>query len=376
MPQLIAGLLIGILLGVAAVYLLTRSRRNAQEETRNTFATLSQQALQANSEQVVRLAREVLSAQTDSARKDLEGEKKLIDQNLETMQKRLTDLRDFVQRADKDREGSHRAVAAQLQAAMQETLRLRQTTEQLSNALSSSQHRGQWGERMAEDVLRLAGFIENVNYFKQQQVATGATRPDFTFPLPNNLKLNMDVKFPLDNYLRYLKAQTDDERQRLGKAFIADVKNRVKEAASRDYINTDDNTVDYALVFIPNEQVYASIHEMDPSVLDEALRQKNVLCSPLTLYAVLAVIRQAAENVRMERKAIEMVGLINAFAKQWTLFKDELDKLGEQLGTVCKTHERLSTTRIRQLEKPLDQIEHLRTTHEPEALPHPLDEKT
>ena len=360
MPELIVGLVVGLLVGVGCVFLVLRARRAAGDEMKNAFAGLSQQALQANADQVVRLAREVLVAQTDAAKKELEGDKKLIDQSLESMAKRLAELQGFVQQADKDREGSHKALSSQLENAAQETSKLRQTAEQLSKALASPQHRGQWGERMAEDVLRLAGFIEGVNYFKQQ-VEAGGTRPDFTFPLPNGLKLNMDVKFPLANYMRYLEAESDDARAQFGKAFINDVKGRVKEAATRDYINVSENTVNYALVFIPNEQVYAAIHEMDASMIDEALSHRIVLCSPLTLYAMLAVIRQAAENVQMERQAMEMAALIHAFAKQWENFKEELGKLGSQLETVRRTHERLTTTRLRQLEKPIEKIQELRS---------------
>ena len=60
--------------------------------------------------------------------------------------------------------------------------------------------RGQWGERMAEDVLRLAGFVENVNYRKQVQIEGGTGRPDYTFELPKGHVLYMDVKFPLAAY--------------------------------------------------------------------------------------------------------------------------------------------------------------------------------
>ncbi len=360
---IVVGVLAGVVLGAVAVYLLMKSRGASEQALRGAFAELSQQALQANAEQVIRLAKEVLAAQAGAARAELDGDKKLIDQNLRTMGQRLVELQSVVQKADKDREGSHRALAAQLQSAATETAKLRQTADELHRALAGSQHRGQWGERMAEDVLRLAGFIEGVNYEKQQQAA-GSTRPDFTFPLPNGLRLNMDVKFPLANYLRYLDAESDADREQYGRAFIADVKNRIREAATRDYINPGDNTVDYALVFIPNEQVYSSIHEIDSSVIDEALGRKIVLCSPLTLYAVLAVIRQAAENVRMERKAFEMASLINAFAKQWEAFKEELERLGSQLDTARKTHERLNTTRVRQLEKPLEKIGELRSAGE------------
>ncbi len=366
MTYLIVGLVIGVLVGLACAIFVSRQRRAGDEQMRDTFASLSQNALQANAEQVVRLAKQELSAQLESSKKELEGDKKLIDKNLETMGEQLGKLREFVQQADKEREGSHKALTAHLANAAQQTNKLRQTADQLSRALASPQHRGQWGERMAEDVLQLAGFIEGVNYHKQQQVEGGTTRPDFTFPLPNGLTLNMDVKFPLANYVHYLDAESDEERAQFGKAFINDVKNRIKEAATRDYIDPAANTVNYALVFIPNEQVYGSIHELAPGVIDDALRSRIVLCSPLTLYAMLAVIRQAAENLAMERTAFEMANLIKQFAKQWGAFKAELDKLGGQLETVQRTHERLSTTRVRQLEKPIEKIEELRSSQGPE----------
>ncbi|MFW6158929.1 MAG: DNA recombination protein RmuC [Planctomycetota bacterium] len=368
--EVIIGLLIGVGLAFGAagvLYLVFRSRRAADAEAmRNAFAGLSQQALQANSEQVVRLAKEVLSGQTESAKQELAGDKKLIDRNLEAMSTRLKEVEQFLQKVDREREGTHQALAAQLKTAAEETTKLRETTGQLHAALANPQHRGQWGERMAEDVLQLAGFVENVNYFKQQQADEG-TRPDFTFPLPNGLRLHMDVKFPLANYLRYLDAESDEQRERFGKAFISDVRSRIREAATRDYINPADHTVDYALVFIPNEQVYASIHEIDPSVIDSALERKIVLCSPLTLYAVLAVIRQAAKNFAVQEQAHKMVGLIHAFARQWEKFKGELEKLGNQLGTVNKTYDRLSTTRLSQLEKPIDKIDELSSSR-PEEL--------
>ena len=369
MGELVAGLFIGFLLGTAFWYFLLRGRRAAQDEMKDAFAGLSQEALQANADQLLRLAREVLATQTEAARKELEGDKKLIDQNLETMGKRLAELQTSVQQADRAREGSHKALAARLEAAAEETGKLRQTAQQLSAALTSPQHRGQWGERMAEDVLRLAGFVEGVNYSKQKELGHRGSRPDFTFPLPNGLQLNMDVKFPLANYIRYLDARDDDRRAQYGKAFIGDVRSRIREVATRDYIDPGQNTVDYALVFIPNEQVYGAIHELDPSVMDRALESRVVLCSPLTLYAMLAVIRQAAENIAMERQAFEMAEQVNQFLKQWLAFKDELEKLGRQVDTVRKTHDNLSGTRLRQLERPIDKIEELRSAQAEPALP-------
>jgi DNA recombination protein RmuC len=211
---------------------------------------------------------------------------------------------------------------------------------------------------MAEDVLRLAGFIEGVNYRKQHAIATGI--PDFTFLLPDDLTLHMDVKFPLDNYLRYLDAEGQIEERRSRDDFLRDVRNHVKTLAARDYIDAGSGSVDCVLLFIPNEAVYAFIQEQDAKILDEALGRKLVFCSPLTLFAVLAVVRQAVDNFRVERTSGEILARLGTFQKQWGMFTEKMDKLGRSLDATRKDYEDLTTTRRRQLERELDKIEDLR----------------
>ena len=101
------------------------------------------------------------------------------------------------------------------------------STTTLREALASPQARGRWGERMAEDVLRLAGFVENVNYRKQVTVTGADGRgPDFTFDLPKGHVLHMDVKFPLAAYLRHLDAATDPSAGPTSRCSSRDVRSR------------------------------------------------------------------------------------------------------------------------------------------------------
>jgi len=213
---------------------------------------------------------------------------------------------------------------------------------------------------MAEDVLRLAGFVEGINYYKQKALETVGTRPDYTFLLPQDLKVNMDVKFPLDNYLRYLEVEGEADKEVYKRQFLKDVRGRIKEVTTRDYINPAENTVDYVIVFIPNEQVYAFINENDSSLLDEALKSKVILCSPITLYAILAVIRQAVDNFNLEKTAAQILSLLGAFNKQWAVFLKSLEKMGKKIEEAQKEFNTLNSTRRTQLERPLRQIEDLR----------------
>jgi DNA recombination protein RmuC len=261
---------------------------------------------------------------------------------------------------EKDRVEKFGQLTSQLKTATEQTTALVQTTATLREALSSTKARGQWGERMAEDVLRLAGFIENVNYVKQKTIEGSGARPDFTFLLPRKLKLNMDVKFPLDNYIRFLEAKSEPERIKFRNDFLKDVKSRIKEVTTRDYINPEQNTVDSVLLFIPNEQVYAFIQEQDRSILDEGIKHGVVSCSPLTLFAVLAVIRKAVDNFSLEQTSNEILSLLGEFKKQWGEFLGKLEVVGKRIGDAQKEYDALTTTRRRQLEKPLNRIEDLR----------------
>jgi DNA recombination protein RmuC len=337
---------------------------------RDSFGALSLEALKSNTDEFLKLANETLTRQSHLGEKELEGKKKLIDQSLEGMKTDLRKVEDLMQSLEKDREQKFGQVASQLKHAAEQTALLQETAHQLRQALSSTRARGQWGERMAEDVLRLSGFIEGVNYLKQKALETAAGRPDYTFPLPQGRKVNMDVKFPLDNYVRFLECERDAEREALKAQFLRDVKARIKEVTTRDYINPEENTLDYVLVFIPNEQVYAFINENDRSLIDEALRNKVILCSPFTLYAILAIIRQAMDNFNMEETAGSMMKLMGTFHKQWGLFVRSMEKMGKRLEEAQSEFQGLTATRRNQLERPLRQIEDLRKQRglEPEPL--------
>jgi len=296
--------------------------------------------------------------------KELTEKKGLIDQQLVRMGKGLDDVSQLMQQLEKDREAKYGALEQQLKQAGEQTAKLASTTSALKEALASSQARGQWGERMAEDVLRIAGMKEGYNYVKQQTLGESRTRPDFTFMLPKDLRLNMDVKFPLANYMQYLEADTDMERASHRDVFLKDVRQRIKEIVGRDYINPGQHTVDYVLLFIPNDQVFAFINEQERTILDDALRQKVILCSPVTLFAVLAVIRQAVDNFAIEKASDQMLSILGEFKKQWEKYNSKVEELGKRLNSAHKSFEDLSGTRTRMLERQMNKLDDIRASRD------------
>ncbi|TFG58014.1 MAG: DNA recombination protein RmuC [Candidatus Aminicenantes bacterium] len=327
---------------------------------KDSMGSMSLAALKTNSEEFMKLAGSMLGQQTQSGEKDLEGKKKLIDQTLESMRGDLQKMQDVVSGFEKERVQKYGELSAHLKTAAEQTAKLQDTANHLRQALVSTKARGLWGERMAEDVLQLAGFVEGVNYVRQRALEGSGSRPDYTFQLPQGRTVNMDVKFPLNSYLRYLETENDMEREVQKGQFLRDVRSRIKEVTTRDYINVEEETLDYVLVFIPNEQVYAFINQNDPLIIDEALRNKVILCSPFTLFAILAVIRQAIDNFSTAKAANDMLRLIGGFNKEWEKFRESMDKMGRKIDDARDEYQKLATTRRNKLERPLQKIEDLR----------------
>src|SRR6476646_9030372 len=340
---------------------LTDEQRRASEEGRDA-------AIRAAMHQMKELHGALLEGDRAQANAELDGKKALIDQELNATRDGITHqiqkVGELVREFETDRERKFGALSSELTRQREGMDQLRDSTQSLREALVSTKVRGQWGERMAEDVLHLAGFVEGVNYQRQRTLEGSSGRPDFTFLMPNDLVLHMDVKFPLDNFVRYVEAASDVEGRAARDAFVRDVRDRVKELTNRGYLDAGDRTVDCLLLFIPNEQVYAFIQEQDSAILEDALRNKIVLCSPFTLYAVLAVIRQSVDNFRLERTTSEILGLLGQFEQQWRRYVEQLDAVQRRFEGVHKEYDALMGRRHRALERPLDRIAALRQAHE------------
>lgn len=170
----------------------------------------------------------------------------------------------------------------------------------------------------------------------------------------------MDVKFPITHYENYIETEDEFEKEKEKKQFLDDVKGHIKTVAARGYIDPAHGTVDYVLLFIPNEGIYAFIHQSDASILDFALEKHVVLCSPITLYAVLSLIHQSVNNFAIEEKAGEVISILQEFEKQWTNFVESMEKMGRSLDAAKTEFDKLTTTRTRQLEKPLGKIHEIK----------------
>ncbi len=374
--------IIGIVIGIIIMYFIRASKKSEDEmiiamavsqaflqkkeemqniinSLRDAFGSLSNDALSKNTQNFLSIANERFSQDKKSYEQSLEEKKKLVDNTFQSMKVELEKVENLLQSIEKDREQKFGQLSNQLKFTAEETQKLQGTTQKLQAILANTKIRGQWGERMADDILQQMGMIDGVNYLKQKTQESNLKRPDFTFLLPRGYKIHMDVKFPLDHYLYYHNADTQEQKLFHRDEFLKSVKMRMKEILSKDYINPQENTLDFVLVFLPSDQVYSFIFEHDKDILDTALKNKVVLCSPFTLFAILSIIRQAMENFSVEQKASQIFTLFSSFYKEWNKFIESFDKIGKKLDEAKYEYDSLLTTRKSKLEKQLKNIQEL-----------------
>lgn len=380
MVLLLISILVALLIGSAAGVLATaRARGDLRTERERWLADLEAQraadreasaallrsvvadereAVDATVQALVTVAGDKLQDHARAGAEALDVRKQAVDEQVQAVTGELHQVRALVESLKQQGASHHGELTRALADAAEHQQALHTTTADLQRALASPQTRGQWGERMVEDVLRAAGLVEGINYRRQKTLESGR-RPDITFFMPRGLLLNMDVKFPIDNYLRFLGAASEVEGQRLRTAFLRDVRQRVKEITTRDYIDPT-TTVDCVLLFIPNEAVYSFIHEHDPQLAEVALRDRVVMCSPFTLFAVLGVVRQAMDHFLLELASDEILRGLGGLTEEWGKFTGALDKVGRAVETLHRSYDDLTGPRRRQFEKRLDQIDAIR----------------
>lgn len=268
---------------------------------------------------------------------------KNIEKQLEISRKEVGDLKN-----------QNAAIREQLAMTVKATEGLQISTDGLKNLLTNNRLRGEWGEQVADELLQAAGFVENVNYSKQTNTEQG--RPDITINLPDGAKLNVDAKFPFDDLIEYQDAKTAAAKKQALSKFSTSIKNKVKGITSKDYINPQDNTLDFVIMFIPNEMIFSFIYEKLPDINEYCNKRKVVLAGPFGFTAVLRLVLQAYKNFGYEKNLQEIFGLVSKFQEEYTKFGDHMQRLGSQLATTQKTFHEVEGARSRQLTKVVDQI--------------------
>ncbi len=335
-------------LGGLIFVLLTKQKQQPQnlEDVVNQVFGLSIDKITQQSKQALEKDRDAISVNLENKQKAIEKLVKNLEEDLKQRQQEIRTL-------EQDRVKKFGELSAQIESHRDVTKELYVSTQQLSKVLSNNQQRGEWGERIIEDLLLSNGLVEGVHYLRQTKQGDG--RPDITLLLPNERNVPVDVKFPYSEIQKMSVAETKKAKEGHLKQFSRDLKTKIKKVAS--YINPEENTLDYAILFVPNEMVFSFINQKFPDIIDQALQERVIIVSPFTFIVVARTVRESYRNFMMEDKLREVIKHVDAFTAEWGKFRDQFEKYGRSIDTLKTAYQDLTGTRVRQMERRIEKIE-------------------
>ncbi len=351
--------LLGIILVLVFIFLYLIlyhffSPRRFESQTKDivnqVFGELSQKLLQQT--------RQVIAQDKEAIYKDNLHQKEVLTNLIENLRRELKERQQQLQLLEKDRIRQFADLSRALQEHRQITNELKTSTETLANVLSNNQQRGQWGERIIEDILTSAGLIEHIHYEKQKTLGHTPIKPDITLLLPDNKFVAVDVKFPYSEIQKMTAATSQSQKRDHLKRFRQDVKTKLNQLTK--YILPEEGTVDYAIMFVPNEMLFSYINQQLPDLIDEAMAKKVMITSPFTFLIVARTVVEAHRNFQVETNLRNIIQYIDDFIEEWNRFTQEFNKFDTHLTKLRDLFDRLTTTRYKQMNLRIRRIQQYR----------------
>lgn len=350
---LILALLVVVVGGFAFLYfglrqMLERYQQSKLEETVDRVFGLSV-------EKIAQQSKEVLASEKEIIKTDLENKQQVMEKLVKQLQDDLKTRQEEIRDLERDRSKKFSELQTALENHQKLTDELKVSTKQLAEVLSNNQQRGEWGERIIEDLLKANGLVEGVHYAKQTSFGSQALRPDITLLLPNKRKVAVDVKFPYREIQKMAVAETKASRKNHLQQFRRDLKNKINKVA--EYIDPSSDTLDYAIMFVPNEMVFSFLNQECPDLVDEAVAKRVLIVSPFTFLIVARTVLESYRNFMIGDTLREIVGYVDEFVGEWGRFQEKFQKYGRSIQTLQSDYEELTGTRVRQMERRIEKIQ-------------------
>lgn len=249
----------------------------------------------------------------------------------------------------------------QLQESTRSMIRIGQDISSLQDILKAPKLRGILGEFFLEELLRQ--LLPQDRYTLQYGFRSGE-KVDAVILLGQGM-VPVDAKFPLENFKRVLQSSSEEDAQRSRKQFAQDVKKHIDQIATK-YILPEEGTFDFALMYLPAENVYYETivkeeGEEGQTLSQYALNRKVIPVSPNSFYAYLQAIVLGLRGLRIENSAREILSCLAQLANDFKKFYEDFEKLGSHLNNSKTTYEK-AQKRLDRFRDDLESVESQETT--------------
>ncbi|HEX7582602.1 MAG TPA: DNA recombination protein RmuC [Gaiellaceae bacterium] len=361
--MVIAGLLIGLIVGAGAAWLYARSRAAAdaargaaetaalrveleheqgrtaekvallektERDLTSRFDALAAAALRNNNESFLELAAAKLG-QKEQAVEHLVGPLK---ESLQKVDGKLQEL-------EVARKGAYSSLAEQVRQLTETQKELRSETGNLVSALRDRPNvRGRWGEIQLRRVVEMAGMLEHCDFETQHHVATadGSIRPDLVVKMPGGGSVVVDAKVAGQAYIESLECKDDESRTLKLRDHARQVRDHVTKLGAKNYWSQFDPSPDFVVLFLPGETFLSAALEQDPGLIEESANNRVLIATPTTLIGLLRIVALGWRQETIAESAKEVSELGRELYKRLATLTEHFAKIGDRLQSTVRAY--------------------------------------
>ena len=302
------------------------------------------------------LAGEILE---DKSRRFTETNRENIEKILQPLNKDIVEFRKKVDEAYHKEATERTVLERKIAELVQLNNQIRVDAVNLTNALKGNvKTQGDWGEMILERILENSGLTKGREYFVQETLKDennrvlhnengGMMRPDVMIVYPDNRRVIIDSKVSLTAYVNYCNSETDAMREVALKEHLHSVRKHIDELANKNYDSWAGGTLDFVMMFIPNEASYVLAMQHDSSLWSDAYRKRVLLLSPANLIASLKLTADLWSREYQNRNALEIADRGAKLYDKCVSFLESFTSIGDSIRKTQTVYEqalgRLST---------------------------------
>jgi DNA recombination protein RmuC len=304
------------------------------------FKGAAADALRANTQSFLALAKQELGGQASAANQTLEAKELAIKTMLDPLGAALNSLNEQARAMEALRSGAYSKVET-LVDGLQKTIpasleALKNETAQLITALRAPKTRGNWGELQLKRCVEYAGMVQYCSFSEQvtaRDEDDRMLRPDMTIQLPNGREIVVDAKTPLDAFLD-ASGSADAAAQALRfTAHAQRVKAHLRELSGKAYWKQFEKAPDFVVCFLPSEALFSAALEADPSLIEFSAQNHVVMATPTTLIALLRAVEFGWQQSEITKNAKAIHEMGKKIYDKLVVAQGHINKLGNALGS-------------------------------------------